>query len=250
VPDGILLQVTTNDFWLQVPVLEEGSLYIEGTPAGELEIFFDSDKKYKGYFAYKEYGGSFKDSKERLELGKKQYIDSGTIQWSEYIRKADNYSHSFFQEHYPKMPLSQNTEQLSAPFPDHLVHFDNLHLSDEEGQMLYSKAMALLASSTFNSDPFNWRSDSKYADELRAMNSKDRDSLRISFLPNGKEKTIKTLGGEINTEWVGVSLNYDNANIVIFTSEKRDKTIAHDKFDPKLCDELWKAVINVSAGKR
>lgn len=249
VPDGILLQVTTNDYELSPPVLEDGSMYIDDMPSGTLAIFFDSDKKYKGYFAYALYGSS-KDSKERLELEKKQFADSGTLQWSEYVRKADNNSHFYFQNHYPKIPLSRNAEQLSTPLPDHSIGFNNLHLSDEEGQMLYSKVMALLASSTFNSDSFPWNSTSKYGEEYRAMNSGDRGSLRIVFFPSGKERTINTSGGKINTEWVDVSLNYDNTNIVIFTAAKWHNMIAHDKFDPKLCDELCKALIDILTRKR
>ena len=253
VPDGILLQVMTNDYELTPPVIEDGSMYIDDTPSGTVEIFFDSDKKYKGYFAYALYGSS-KDSKERLELGEKQFVDSGTIQWSEYVRKADNYSSSYFQEHYPKIPLSQNTEQLSAPLPDHEISFYprgshyKLRLSDEDDQMLYSKAMELLASSTFNSEEFNWNSSSKYGEEYRAMTSGNSADFWINFLPQGEKRKIDTLAGEINVHGFNVGLNYENSTVVIFTPTKYHM-IAHDKFDSKLCHELLEAVKRVSTGE-
>ena len=79
VPPGILMHVTERDYQLVPPVEEtRGDNY-----QGGLTVFFDSEKKYKGYYAWSAFG-AFKDPPVRLAREKRQFIEAGLVSESKY----------------------------------------------------------------------------------------------------------------------------------------------------------------------
>ena len=264
VPSGILIYVTTNDYELTPPVIEDGDndWLSDDAPFGQLAVFFDSEQKYKGYFAWSWGFGACKDSKERMETERKKFVDSGTIKWSEYAQNVVDTDHfsKKMEQHVPKVPLYLNAEQLATPIPDFQVRGrlsygrNFLNLSDNEDRLLYSAVLDLVASSSFNSDRVKLRattyldseSTKKYSEEYQEARQQDSENVDITF----KElQTIHTLAGDIHARSILVVLNRSNSTVVVFTAEDRNNIIAHDKLDDKLCAEFFGVVDKVTEGK-
>ena len=151
----------------------------------------------------------------------------------------------------------ENPNQTTTPPPNYAVvlHYGKeTALTQEKAQLLYSKAVELLASSNFNSRAprWDWSISKIHAEYRQTVSGK---YLLVSFKTSRK---IVTVEGEVSVREIVIGLNRPDSIAIVggvsyadyasslFTIDDEGRVVGHAKYSGPLCIELLKVVKKIA----